>query len=1152
MMKRKNKIYKACRLILVSLWIIFGASEGFGALKLKSVYPTLGLIEQGLNVKLGGTGFDARTRVSMSLDSGNKIAIMGSADTPGFAEGVAVSGTTAYVADYGGGLQIIDVADPKNPSVIGSLDTPGGAKEISLAGTKVYVVYKGLQIIDVSRPQAPVMMGSADIPGRAEGIAVAGDIAYVADPWYGLHLIDVSRPESPEIITSVSTPGNTYGVAVAGHTAYVADGDKGLQIVDVADPKNPRIVGSALMGNAIGIAVIQDTAYVTDNSRGCLQVVDVSNPTHPVIIKSVDTPGAAHSITVADNTAYVLDYGGGLQVIDVTDPKNPEIIGFVGTPGSSYGIAVIGETAYVADGAEGLQVIDVSSPAISTIIGAADISPGSASGIAVVGDTAYIADEYGGGLKIIDVTDPKTPQVTGSLSETGSARDIAVSGNMAYIIRIGGLQIIDISDPAHPKTVGNAETPGEAQSITVSGTRAYIADHHQGLHIIDVGNPAQPEIIGTADTPGSATGVAVVGTTAYVADYYKGLQIIDVSNPAQPEIIGAAALSGEARKVAVAGNTAYITNDSEGLQIIDVTNPAQPELLGVLDMPDRANGIIVIENMVYTVNDSKGLQVIDAGNPANPTLIGSVDTPGYARGIAVVGNLAYVADSANGLVIVPVPIEIGDVAVENDTSISLSLPTPRIAGHYTLRVFNGTEHHELNGAVTFSDGSVTFSDPDPQIEPAVSPVVSKVIIVAGGGPYPGNTLWEATRMCANYAYRAMLYQGYTRENIYYLTADADFEVDGLMNNVDGDATYENLSYAINVWAKDPKSPAHELLVYITDHGGNGTFRLNPTQLLHAEALDDWLDALQETMPGKLIFIYDACRSGTFLCGSSGTACSAPVMGPPEGKERIIITSASDEPALFMPVGRLPGGLSFSFQFWAHIYYGAKLDNAFFFAKDMMEDFQSALLDADGNGVGNEYNDRKLAGSIIIGRGYQPASDIPLIEAVSESQTLYGETSAELRAGPVIDADGISRVWAVIKPPGYTPESPDIPVTDLPTAELADTDHDGIYEGNYNGFDKKGTYHITVYAADNTEPESVCSFPMQTTVVQAGYTELAECDITGDGKTDLKDGIIALAIVSGMKPAGVSLPASLSELDVSGDGKIGVEEAVHILLRIGNF
>ncbi|WP_207679743.1 C13 family peptidase [Desulfonema magnum] len=467
----------------------------------------------------------------------------------------------------------------------------------------------------------------------------------------------------------------------------------------------------------------------------------------------------------------------------------------------------------------------------------------------------------------------------------------------------------------------------------------------------------------------------------------------------------------------------------------------------------------------------------------------------------------------------------------------------------------GNDYDDRKLADGIVPGKVRTDEDDPVglTEPFTDYIldISKAIIVAGGGPYPGNNLWEDTMLCTNYAYDILIERGYSKENICYLSSDKDTDADGngLSDDVYGDATYENLFQAINTWVKTPDAPVYELLIYITDHGGDGTFRLNPTETLKVEELDKWLDDLQETMPGRLIFIYDACQSGTFLCktyDSNGRSpeCLEPRMRPPEGKERIVITSASDESAYFMPMGKGAGGLSFSFQFWSHIDYGAKLDEAFFFAKDMMGDFQTALLDADGNGIGNEHNDMKLAESITIGKKYKVASDIPVIENVSETQTLQGESDATLWAGPVTDADGISEVWGVITPPGHSAGSADTPVLELPTVKLLDTDDDGIYEGAYEHFNMKGTYTVNIYAADTKDTSSL---PKQTQIVQ---TRAKGADINGNGETDLGDAIMALKVITGISNSVPPLSEdSMALIDVNGDKKIGMEEAIYILRNL---
>ena len=51
--------------------------------------------------------------------------IVGTCNTPGSARGITVSGDHVFVADYGSGLQVIDISDPTNPTLVGTCYTQG-------------------------------------------------------------------------------------------------------------------------------------------------------------------------------------------------------------------------------------------------------------------------------------------------------------------------------------------------------------------------------------------------------------------------------------------------------------------------------------------------------------------------------------------------------------------------------------------------------------------------------------------------------------------------------------------------------------------------------------------------------------------------------------------------------------------------------------------------------------------------------------------------------------------------------------------------------------------------------------------------------------------------------------------------------------------
>ena len=343
--------------------------------------------------------------------------------------------------------------------------------------------------------------------------------------------------------------------------------------------------------------------------------------------------------------------------------------------------------------------------------------------------------------------------------------------------------------------------------------------------------------------------------------------------------------------------------------------------------------------------------------------------------------------------------------------------------------------------------------------------ISKAVILAGGGPGDWNNLWDATQMAANFAYRALTYQGFTKETIYYLTSDTDLDLDdnGEADDVDGDATNANLQYALTQWAKD----ADRLVIYLVDHGGNGTFRMSGTQTLSAADLDSWTDSAQQNISEQVVVIYDACESGSFLSA----------LTPPPDKKRIVITGTSPgESAYFIT----QGSISFSNYFWTHIFNGYSLKDAFELARKAMSEprvYQHPLLDADGNGKGNEAADYTLTGNICIGNGTRIQGESPVIASISPNQTISGKNSATLYAESVTDKDGIARVWAVIRPPDFRQASPDNPVHRLPYIDFLPAENNR-WEAAYSKFDIEGTYQIAVYARDRIGNVGV---PLLTTV-----------------------------------------------------------------------
>ena len=341
-----------------------------------------------------------------------------------------------------------------------------------------------------------------------------------------------------------------------------------------------------------------------------------------------------------------------------------------------------------------------------------------------------------------------------------------------------------------------------------------------------------------------------------------------------------------------------------------------------------------------------------------------------------------------------------------------------------------------------------------------NPFRRKAVIAIGSSET--DAFWPVVKESASVAYKALTYQGYSDDDIYFMSPVV------FSTGHDASSTLSNLQHAISTWCIEN---TQDVVLYMVGNGDAETFQINDTESVSAADLDSWLDDLQETIPGKVTVIYDACLSGSFL----------PLLSPPTDKKRILISSASNsQPASFVPTGNI----SFSTYFWSRVLNGANVKDSFLHGKDAMT-FSGAeqipQLDDTGNGVGNEKADGTLAKKTTIGVGIMLAADDPIIGSVSPAQALAGETSATLWAKDVTSTGTIDKVWTVITPPNYSGGSSADPITDLPTINLTSVGNNG-YEGSYANFTSAGIYNIAIFAMDT---KGMLSLPVQTTVTVTG-------------------------------------------------------------------
>jgi hypothetical protein len=210
-------------------------------------------------------------------------------------EDMDVSGDVAYLAAWGYGLIMVDLAAP-TPREIGRMPY-GSASVVAVEGNHAYVAKNtnGPQLVvaDVSNPAAASIVWQAPLVGMPQKLEVVDGHAYLAeanqgDGSGGVRIYDLANPAAPVQVTLFDDDcGSAYdlGVDEANARLYVAC-EEGMQIVDIANPAQPQVVGRYDTGENSQFTKVAhrgNRAWYSNNDG--LHELDISNPALPVSVQ---------------------------------------------------------------------------------------------------------------------------------------------------------------------------------------------------------------------------------------------------------------------------------------------------------------------------------------------------------------------------------------------------------------------------------------------------------------------------------------------------------------------------------------------------------------------------------------------------------------------------------------------------------------------------------------------------------------------------------------------------------------------------------------------------------------------------------------------------------------------------------------------------
>jgi hypothetical protein len=239
-------------------------------------------------------------------------------------------------------VDIISVADKKNPQKISSIKDPLWGKEFGWAiemaiNNQLYIGENHkLSIVNIDDLYDLVFMSSVDIDGFDLKIIPEEKFLYIAasipavekSENTNLYVIDISDPYNPKVVVKINIKDSFYCMDKSDDLIYLAGSGK-IVIIDISDLKNPFILKEIKIdGWGNDIYIDNDTIYMA-GSEG-FTIIDISRADYPVVIKKLDLGGYGQKISLLDDNAYILsnreNSNGNLLIVNIDDLENPEII----------------------------------------------------------------------------------------------------------------------------------------------------------------------------------------------------------------------------------------------------------------------------------------------------------------------------------------------------------------------------------------------------------------------------------------------------------------------------------------------------------------------------------------------------------------------------------------------------------------------------------------------------------------------------------------------------------------------------------------------------------------------------------------------------------------------------------------------------------
>jgi hypothetical protein len=258
--------------------------------------------------KVGNTlyvGTHGGTFAIFNVASPGAATLVGRVDAGDPVWDIALIGTNAVLAQGPGGLGLVDISNPVNPSVLigGGGANTNWATRVKTVGNRIYSNRGGsLHVNDLTPALNFVNVAVADASDWVMDLAIDGTRCVVATESRGLITFEVTAGGLLEKARHLDFPF-LREVRLAGNIAWIAASDQGLAAIDIGNLAAPTTLGSRKFKKDANSLILNGTEAVVAVGSVVLVSVNIANPSTMTL--NGTEMATSQNIPMADRRAFL-------------------------------------------------------------------------------------------------------------------------------------------------------------------------------------------------------------------------------------------------------------------------------------------------------------------------------------------------------------------------------------------------------------------------------------------------------------------------------------------------------------------------------------------------------------------------------------------------------------------------------------------------------------------------------------------------------------------------------------------------------------------------------------------------------------------------------------------------------------------------------